>query len=49
MDDCHLKVGTPAELFDDVELKVIVPEGLVCSVRKSSGEILWKHKVIEFV
>lgn len=44
MDDCHQKSGTPAELFDDSELKVIVPEGLICSVKKSSGEILWKHK-----
>jgi len=44
MVDCHLKGGTPAELSDDSELKVIVPEGLICSVSKSSGEILWKHK-----
>jgi hypothetical protein len=49
MDDCHQKSGTPAELFDDSELKVIVPEGLICSVKKSSGEILWKHKVMEFM
>jgi len=49
MVDCQLKGGIPAELSDDSELKVIVPEGLICSVRKSSGEILWKHKVIEFV
>jgi len=49
MVDCHLKGGNPAELSDDSELKVIVPEGLICSVSKSSGEILWKHKVMEFV
>jgi hypothetical protein len=49
MVDCHLKGGTPAQLPDDSELKVIVPEGLICAVRKSSGEIIWKHKVIYFV
>jgi hypothetical protein len=49
MHDCRQKGGTPAELFVDSELKVIVPEGLICSVRKSSGEILWKHKVMELV
>jgi hypothetical protein len=49
MVDCHQNGRNPAELSDDSELRVIVPEGLICSVRKSSGEIFWKHKVIEFV
>jgi hypothetical protein len=49
VDNCHRKVATPAQLSDDSELKVIVPEGLVCSVSKSTGHIMWKHKVMEFV
>lgn len=48
-DNCHQKSAVPAELSDDSELKVIVPEGLICSVDKSTGEIIWKHKVMEFV
>ncbi|XP_058116588.1 eukaryotic translation initiation factor 2-alpha kinase-like [Anopheles ziemanni] len=29
----------------DLELRVIIPEGVICAVRKSApGEIVWKHK-----
>uniref|UniRef100_A0AAG5CUA7 non-specific serine/threonine protein kinase n=1 Tax=Anopheles atroparvus TaxID=41427 RepID=A0AAG5CUA7_ANOAO len=29
----------------DLELRVIIPEGVICAVRKSApGEILWRHK-----
>jgi hypothetical protein len=49
VDNCHQKDTNQAQLFDDCELKVIVPEGLICSVSKSTGQIMWKHKVMDFV
>jgi hypothetical protein len=49
VDNCHQKDTNPAQLSDESELKVIVPEGLICSVSKSTGQIMWKHKVIELV
>ncbi|PSN34492.1 hypothetical protein C0J52_15806 [Blattella germanica] len=42
--DCHGD-KTPTSLPDDFELKVIVPEGLICSVSRTNGEIIWKHKL----
>lgn len=46
--DCHSsskKRTEILELMKDVELKVIVPEGLICAVRKNAPHtILWKTK-----
>ncbi|KAJ9578241.1 hypothetical protein L9F63_005540 [Diploptera punctata] len=41
--DCHGK-RTPNNFPIDYDLKVIVPEGLICAVNKINGEIIWKHK-----
>ena len=46
--DCH-REKTPNNFPDEYELKVIVPEGLVCSVNKKTGEIVWKYKVREIL
>jgi translation initiation factor 2-alpha kinase 3 len=41
--DCHDLTGAQ----DDVQIKVIVPEGLVCALSKREPHrILWKHKVM---
>lgn len=33
------------EMFADLELKVVVPEGLICAVRKKAPHVIvWKHK-----
>lgn len=46
--DCHSSSKKRTEIFKlikDVELKVIVPEGLICAVRKNAPHtILWKIK-----
>lgn len=46
--DCHSSFRKRTEILElmkDVELKVIVPEGLICAVRKNAPHtILWKTK-----
>lgn len=43
-ENCHLDPEAVADL--NYEIKLIVPEGLVCAISKSSpNTILWKHKV----
>lgn len=45
--DCHDK--TTLETLLDLELKVIVPEGIVCAFKKSTPDVLlWQHKVMIF-
>ncbi|XP_069671584.1 eukaryotic translation initiation factor 2-alpha kinase isoform X2 [Periplaneta americana] len=44
VDDCHQKSPTPSRVDESFELKVIVPEGLICAVSKTSGKIIWKQK-----
>ncbi|XP_058061442.1 eukaryotic translation initiation factor 2-alpha kinase-like [Anopheles bellator] len=35
----------PNPIALDLELKVIIPEGVICAIRKSApGEIVWRHK-----
>lgn len=43
--DCHTKTTDINELLMNLELKVIVPEGIICAVRKNEpNNIVWKHK-----
>nr|CAD7426267.1 unnamed protein product [Timema monikensis] len=43
--DCHSTNLPPSTDVLDFELKIIVPEGLVCALSKvEPGRILWKHK-----
>nr|CAD7571735.1 unnamed protein product [Timema californicum] len=43
--DCHSTNSPPSTDVLDFELKIIVPEGLVCALSKvEPGRILWKHK-----
>lgn len=47
-DDCHTSLQNENNVHDfltDLDLKVIVPEGLICAVSKSAPSvILWKYK-----
>lgn len=44
--DCHASSrSTVHDLLTNLDLRVIVPEGVICAVRKSSpNDILWKYK-----
>lgn len=47
-DDCHSTANMKSDIHEyltDLDLRVIVPEGLICAVRKTAPNvILWKHK-----
>lgn len=45
--DCHGQMPNEKQnSWLDLDLKVIVPEGIVCAVRKETPtEIVWQHKV----
>lgn len=44
-DDCHSSLQNENDFLTNLELKVIVPEGLICAVRKSAPSVvLWKYK-----
>lgn len=47
--DCHPNFKNDDEIDEfllDIEIRVIVPEGLICAFKKSSPTtLLWKHKV----
>lgn len=48
-ENCHARAfsDVDTELLD-LQLKVIVPEGIVCAVKKGAPNVvLWKHKVSE--
>lgn len=47
-DDCHSSLHTERNIHDlltNLDLRVIVPEGLICAVRKTAPSVvLWKYK-----
>lgn len=47
-DDCHSSSKSADDVHEfltDLDLRVVVPEGLICAVRKNAPHvILWKHK-----
>lgn len=43
-DDCHSNSDSH-ELLTNLDVRVVVPEGIICAVRKNAPNvILWKHK-----
>lgn len=47
--DCHLEPRNDMEMAVlDVDIRVVVPEGIICAFSKSNPKLLlWKHKVSE--
>lgn len=44
----HKNMDEIDEFLLDIELRVVVPEGLVCAFsKKSPNTMLWKHKVFK--
>ncbi|XP_046385466.1 eukaryotic translation initiation factor 2-alpha kinase-like [Ischnura elegans] len=43
--ECHGDKGSSKEKSEDFELKVVIPDGVVCAVSKEiPDKIIWKHK-----
>lgn len=41
--DCHLTDADSLD-FSDIDLRVVVPEGLLCAYSKKTSALLWQHK-----
>lgn len=43
-DDCHQNNNNNFVDLSDIDLRVVVPEGLICAYSKATSALLWQHK-----